>query len=84
MEEKQLNEIIEILEERFSPSEIIEILNDISDEKIEDYAIKNDICVRCGSGLVVHRWKEDRGEFQGFPCFEDMSELCCENCGETY
>ncbi len=79
-----MNDLIEILEERFSPEEIIEIFNDISEDKIEDYAISHSLCVKCGGNLIVHRWLESRGECRGFPCKESMSELVCESCGEVY
>ena len=79
-----MEELIDCLETRYSPSEIIQILNEFDEQKLEDYALKNDICVKCGGELIVHRWEEDRGEFWGFPCRENMSELRCELCGEIY
>lgn len=78
-----MKELLEFLETRYTPSEIIELLNEFDQEKLEDYAIEHDICVRCGGGLIVHRWKEKR-EYWGSVAFESLSELRCENCQETY
>jgi len=77
-------DLIEILEESLSPSEIVELLNRFDEEILRDYAVDHDVCVRCTGRLVVHRWDEDRGQFWGFPCKENMEELICEDCKETY
>ncbi len=77
-------DLIEILEERYSPSEIVELLNDFDESKLKDYAIEHDVCIKCYGNLVIHRYKEDRGEFWGFPCSEEMSELICECCNSVY
>jgi uncharacterized protein YbaR (Trm112 family) len=79
-----MKELLDFLETRYSPSEIVDLLNEFDEIKLEDYAIEHDICPRCAGSLMVHKWKEDRGEFWGFPCKENMSELRCENCNETY
>jgi len=79
-----MKEIIEILEERYSPEEIWELFDNYDEDQLRDYFIKNDICPLCGGEIYTHRWRENRGEHFGFPAFEDMRELKCESCGETY
>lgn len=79
-----MDELLDFLETRYTSSEIIELLNDFDEDKLKDYAIKNDLCVLCGGDLYLHRWDEPRGEHFGFPCKEPMSELKCESCNETY
>lgn len=77
-------DLIEILEERLSPSEVVELLNLYDKQKIQDYAIKHKICVKCLSDIIVVTWQEDRGEFWGSPAYENMSELRCSGCGEVF
>lgn len=79
-----MKEIFECLEERYTVSEIVELLNEFDRNDLEEYAIGRNICPRCGGKLLVHRFKEDRGEFWGFPCKETIEELICEDCNETY
>ena len=84
-----MNEIIEILEERFLPSEVVMRLKELDlssfeEEIVKEYSLNHDICYECGGELVWHTWEESRGEFWGFPCEEEMSELRCVSCGETY
>jgi hypothetical protein len=79
-----MDELIQILEDSLSPSEIIEILKSFDEDKLRDYGIKNDICVNCGGDLILHRWEESRPEFWGFPCREEMCEIICVECGEIY
>jgi uncharacterized protein with PIN domain len=78
------SELFEILEERMNPSDIIELMNDYTKDDLEDYAIKNMVCPRCGYELRVNTWFEERSEFQGRPVNEEMSELVCDECGRTY
>ena len=77
-------DLIEILETRLSPSEIIEMLSCYDKQYVEDYAIKHNICFRCLSDIIVVNWQEDRGEFWGSPAYEEMSELKCSGCGEVF
>lgn len=84
-----MNELIDILKERFLPSEVVMRLKELDlssfeEEELKRYALDNDVCYECGNELVWHTWNEDRGEFWGFPCKEEMSELTCRVCGETY
>lgn len=78
-----MDEIIEILKRNFKPVEIVEILNDFTfnQEELDNYAIEHEVCPKCYSELVIHSWKEDRGQYFGFPVEENMSELRCEECG---
>ena len=78
-----MEELIDVLETRYSPSEIIQILNEYDEQKLEDYALKNDLCVRCGGELYTHRWNE-KHEYWGAIVEEPLSELKCMMCGETY
>lgn len=74
-------EVISILEDRYLPEEIVEMLDNIEKEDIKDYAVKNMICPKCYGELVERRWEEDRGECFGKPVIEEISEVLCENCG---
>jgi ribosomal protein S27AE len=78
-----MKEIIEILEERYSPEEIWELFDNYDEDQLRDYFIKNDICPLCGNELFVHRWEENR-EWWGSIVKEPLSELRCSNCGETF
>ena len=73
-----MDDLIYILEnQQLSPYEIVELLNEV----LNNYAIKNRICPKCLTELEIHKWKEDRGEYQGFLASEEMNELYCERCG---
>jgi len=75
--------LFEILEERMAPSEVVELLNEFTKDDLENYAIKNMICPYCGNDLKIINWQEER-EYQGRPTFENISELVCYSCGNTY
>lgn len=79
-----LKDIINSLEERYSLTEIIEMLNEIDSDDIEKYAIAHDVCPRCYNELVIQTWKERRPDHFGFPAYETMRELVCQSCGEIY
>lgn len=78
-----MKELIDILEVNYSPEEVIQLLNEFDEDKLKDYALMHDICPLCGGGLYTHRWDEKR-EWWGSIVFEPLSELKCQNCGETY
>ena len=78
------NLLFDILEEKYTPEEIQQLLCDYDEDQLKDYCLGHDICPLCGSSLFIHRWNEDRGEFWGSKCHEEMTELKCESCGETY
>ena len=40
-----INDLVEILEEQFTPLEVVELLSGFYEEDLEDYAIKNNICL---------------------------------------
>lgn len=77
-------DLIDILEDKYSPVEIVELLNTIDRQDIEDYAIEHNICPRCLSQLSFKTWKEDRNEYMGFPAYEDVTEIYCQSCGAVY
>lgn len=79
-----MDEIIEILEERYRPAEIVEILKCITKFDIEEYALTHDVCPLCCGELFVRRYKEYRGEYFGFPSWEEMCDLVCSRCGEVW
>jgi uncharacterized protein with PIN domain len=79
-----INDLVEILEEQFTPLEVVELLSGFYEEDLEDYAIKNNICPKCLSQLTIYKWKESRGECFGFPTYEEMSELVCQGCGRVF
>ncbi len=82
-----MNDLISYLEDKLSPAEIVELLNEViyydeeSKETLRKYAIDNNICPMCASTLSLLKWREDRGEHFGFPAYENMSELYCPECG---
>ncbi len=81
---RELEELIKILKENWSPVEIVEYLAVIIRkeylEKLEEYAVENKVCPECYCELTWYSWKESRGEHFGFPAYEEMSELRCNNC----
>lgn len=79
-----MDEIIEMLEERHTPLEIVEKLKSIDVFDIDNYAVGHDICPICLGELVIHRYKDYRGECFGFPSWEEMCELVCSRCGEVF
>jgi hypothetical protein len=84
-----MDELIKILEEQYLPSEVVKILKELElssyqEEIVVGYAKDHDVCFNCCGELEWHTWKESRGEYFGFPAFEEMSELICRDCGETY
>ena len=75
-------EIKENLEDHnYSPSEIIEMLSNITKEDIEEYAKEHFICPKCYGDLKLITYYEPRSEHFGMPVSEEMSELVCEECG---
>ncbi len=78
-----MKELIEYLRERYTPSEIVELLNEFDEDILKDFAIENDVCPRCAGELILHRWDE-KHEYWGAIVFEPLSELRCSNCDETY
>lgn len=79
-----MDEIIEMLEERHTPLEIVEILYSLDKFDVDNYAVEHDICPLCLGELVIHRYKDYRGDFWGFPAYEEMCELMCSRCGEVF
>lgn len=79
-----IQELVEVLEERCTLLEIVELLSDFDKEDLQDFAIQNNICPKCFDILTVHKWKEIRGEYFGFPCEEEMSEFICQGCGSIF
>lgn len=77
-----LYELLSALEDRYLPSEIVEILSNLDKDDIRDYAVENMICPLCFNGLEVVTWKESRNEHFGKPVEEEMCELVC-SCGWT-
>ena len=64
-----LSDIFDMLEERFTPSEIVEMLK-CNEDEIDNYALKNHICPSCYCELLVSTWED--------------TELICEGCNNTY
>lgn len=75
-----IHELTSILEDRYLPSEIVELLNNIDKDDLENYAVKNMICPKCCGNLMIHSWRESKGKYFGVPCYEEMTELICEVC----
>lgn len=73
-------EILSALEDRYLPSEIVEMLCNIDKEDIREYAVENWICPLCFNGLEIRTWKEPRNEHFGMRVSEEMSELVCCYC----
>lgn len=77
-----LFEIEEKLSDDYSPLEIIKIVRGIDKEEVDRYAVDNLICPICLGNLRLTAYYEPRGEHFGFPAWEEMSELVCEDqCG---
>jgi len=56
-----MNILFEMLEEKLTPSEVVELLSSFEKDDLCDYAERNLICTRCYSDLIIHKWKESRG-----------------------
>ena len=78
-----MNELIEILEERFTPVEIIKLLDGIDKFDVDNYAVEHDICPLCLGELVIRKYKEYRGEFWDFLLMKNC-DLVCLSCGEVF
>ena len=76
-----MQDLFDALEEKWSPAEIVERLSEFDKDKLEEYAIKNEICPDCYEELIRQQWDETRGEFWGCPCTEIVGVLMCEMCG---
>jgi len=91
-----IDEYIEFLDERYSKSEVIEILNDLLyevnkypkqfsqklDDKINTYATDNQICSECGcSEFETQRYIEDT-DADG-QRGRNATYYTCKNCGNT-
>jgi len=84
-----MDDLIEILKQELTPGEIVELLSDILihtdknilENKLEEYAIDNEICPKCYSDLTLYEWEESRGEYMGFPASEKLAEWRCNSCG---
>lgn len=51
---------------------------------LKDIAESTNCCVECGSELeVIDTYKEDRGEYWGQVCYEDVNIYGCPECGYT-
>lgn len=79
-----MQDLIDFLEDTYTPEEIIEMLDGIDKNKIEEYATSRGICVKCGYELILHTWKEERGEYIGSPAEETMAVYQCSGCGKIY
>lgn len=86
-------ELIETISQNHSPSETIEIVNELIGEidnnpskyinglsqSIEDYGEIHNLCPLCGSKLTTNTYEEDRGEYFGFNSYETMFHGECSN-----
>lgn len=86
-------ELIETISQSYSPSETIEIVNELIGEidnspskyinglceGIEDYGQIHNLCSLCGSKLTTNTYEEDRGEYFGFNSQETMHSVECSN-----
>lgn len=87
-------ELIETISQSCSPSETIEIVNELIGEidkspskyinglceSIEDYGEIHNLCPLCGSKLTTtNTYQEDRGEYLGFNSQETMYSVECSN-----
>lgn len=79
-----MKQIIELLEEIYTPAQIVEMLDKLSTYDVEEYALKHDVCSRCYGELERWEWNEPRDQFWGFPCSERMVGSKCCSCGEIY
>lgn len=49
-------------------------------KSFKEVVLYRDTCPRCGSDLIFETIKENRGECWGFPSYEDVTILQCEEC----
>lgn len=91
-------ELIETISQNHSPSETIEIVNELIGEidnspskyinglsqSIEDYGEIHNLCPLCGSKLTTNTYEEDRGEYFGFNSQETMYYSECSNAECSY
>lgn len=86
-------ELIETISQNYSPSETIEIVNELIgeidnsprkyidklSEEIEEFAKNFRLCPLCGDTLISKEHKEGRGEYFGFDSVETMYSYECFN-----
>ncbi|MEG2786456.1 MAG: hypothetical protein RR942_01455 [Romboutsia sp.] len=48
---------------------------------LDDYCNSENICRICGSYLDSSTYEEDHGEYNGFPCLEQITGDYCHFCG---
>lgn len=49
--------------------------------ELEEFCDIQDICTNCGNQITYETYKEDRGEYLGTPCSENITYTKCPNCG---
>lgn len=78
-----MRDLIDVLEIYHLPEEVVELIRDAlaNPEVLEEYALKNNLCPKCGEELKFCEWEEERGEYLGFPCSEKVGVKCCRDCG---
>lgn len=56
---------------------------DAVSEAVDDAARKNDLCPECFEELEHREYRESRHAPGEAPCYEDLAETFCPNCGLT-
>lgn len=91
-------ELLELVRRTNNTKETIEILNNLLieidnsprkyinklSEEIEEFAQYTNRCPFCGNELKIISYKEDRGEYQGSSCAEEMYEAECSSAECDY
>lgn len=70
---EDINKLQEVLE-KISPTALLDAW--------EDMCIDNDKCMYCGGDVEYETVLEDRGEYWGVPCQEEVTYAVCIECGE--
>lgn len=78
-----MDEIIEVLEDRYLAEEVVELLHSVlftnrrdNQIRLKEYAISHNICPKCYSRLETHSYEEDRGEHFKEMMYETRCSCC--------
>jgi transcription elongation factor Elf1 len=77
-----MNDLIDILKEKLTPAEIVELLKEYypTQYELDNYAIENFVCPICYNRLISKNLYEPM-EYFGMQVTEEIIKLECENCG---
>ncbi|MFW5891639.1 MAG: hypothetical protein ACOCUI_05420 [bacterium] len=86
-----IGEIFDVLSKKEGKREALEMLQGLIEDiegypnlvkiKLSEIAIEEGYCPECFNLLIINSHPEYRGEYMGFPAYEDFYEAKCPKCG---